>query len=205
MDVGSCRVEPRADTCPTSTCRRSGASSSPCRTPRSSRAWPGRPGPGWALGSPEAFGATARPGATTILEPMRDRGWRADAGARWSPAPRWVLDGRYELEWGPGGFLNSADAAVRYAVADRLSASVSLLTFQQIEEYRLGEGRAFGVGASRGLRAEWADIACRWPVHHTSPGRRQRVHEPWDQGRAWTSLRFELGGDPGLVDGRLPQ
>ena len=156
----------------------------------------------WVSGGLRSYRET---GATTILEPMRDRGWRADAGARWSPAPRWVLDGRYELEWGPGGFLNSADAAVRYAVADRLNASVSLLTFQQIEEYRLGEGRAFGVGASADyvLSGRTSLAGGLSIIRHRDGG--NVFTSPWDQGRAWTSLRFELGGDPGLVDRRPTQ
>ena len=45
------------------------------------------------------------------------------------------MNGSYQLEWGPGGFLSSLDAAVRYAATERLTASVSAMTFQQIEEY----------------------------------------------------------------------
>jgi hypothetical protein len=25
---------------------------------------------------------------------------------------------------------------------------------------------------------------------------------PWNQGRAWTSVRFDIGGDPGLANSR---
>jgi hypothetical protein len=153
----------------------------------------------WASGGRRAYGAT---GTTIILEPMRDTGWRADAGARWSLAPGWVLEGRYELEWGPGGFLNSADAAVRYAVGDRLNASLSLLSFQQIEEYRLGEGRAFGAGASGDyvLNERMSLSAGVSVIRHRDGG--NVFTSPWNQGRAWTSLRFELGGDPGAAGGR---
>jgi hypothetical protein len=136
---------------------------------------------------------------------MRDVGWRANAGAHWEPLPAWTIDGRYELEWGPGGFLNSADMAVRYSVNDRLGASLSLLSFQQIEEYRLGEGRAFGVGASADYA--WSDrmsvVGGFSMIRHRDGG--NVFTSPWNQGRAWTSLRFELGGDPGMANrGRQP-
>jgi hypothetical protein len=148
-------------------------------------------------GGARSYGNTE---TTVILEPMRDNGWRADAGARWQPTERWSINGRYELEWGPGGFLNSGDATARYQVNDRLGASVSALTFQQIEEYRLGEGRAFGGGAS--VDYDWNDritaMAGFSMIKHRDGG--NVFTSPWNQARAWTSLRFELGGDPGLAN-----
>jgi hypothetical protein len=151
----------------------------------------------WVAGGARTYGET---GATVILEPMRDRGWRADAGARWQPVPGWALQGRYELEWGPGGFLNSADASVRYDVTDRLGASVNVLSFQQVEEYRLGEGRAYGVGASADY--DWNDKISLMGgfslIRHRDGG--NVFTSPWNQARAWTSLRFDLGTDPGLAN-----
>jgi len=151
----------------------------------------------WVSGGRRSYGAT---GTTVILEPMRDVGWRADAGAHWSPLAAWAVDGRYELEWGPGGFLNSADVAVRYTVNDRLGASLSLLSFQQIEEYRLGQGRAFGAGATADYA--WNDrtsvVGGFSMIRHRDGG--NVFTSPWNQRRAWTSLRFDLGGDPGLAN-----
>jgi hypothetical protein len=158
-------------------------------------AWsPGSAWGAWVSGGRRTYGET---GATVIFEPMRDTGWRADAGASRSPAEGWTLGGRYELEWGPGGFLNSADASARYSVSERLEASLSALTFQQIEEYRLGEGRAFGAGASLDYR--WSrrmSLGGGFSViRHRDGG--NVFTSPWNQRRAWTSLRFDLGGDPG--------
>lgn len=155
----------------------------------------------WIAGGRRSYGAT---GTTVILEPMRDIGWRADLGAHWEPFPRWAVDGRYELEWGPGGFLSSIDAAGRYTVNDRLGVSLSLMSFQQIEEYRLGQGRAFGAGASADYM--WNDrmslLGGFSLIRHRDGG--NVFTSPWNQGRAWTSVRFDLGGDPGLANaGRL--
>jgi hypothetical protein len=162
------------------------------------------PGPelgAWISGGWRTYGDTD---ATIIFRPMRDTGWRAEAGARWLAAPAWVVSGSYDLEWGPGGFLSSAEAAVRFSATERLAASVSALTFQQIEEYRLGEGRAFGGGASADYQfGERVSLALGFSlIRHRDGG--NVFTSPWNQGRAWSSLRFDLGRDPGLARGGTP-
>jgi hypothetical protein len=149
----------------------------------------------WVAGGARSYGAT---GATVILEPMRDNGWRADLGVHYAPALRWTLDGRYQLEWGPGGFLSSVDGTARYRVNERVSVSVTALTFQQIEEYRLGQGRAFGAGATADYAlTERLGLSGGFSmIRHRDGG--NVFTSPWNQGRAWTSLRFDLGGDPGM-------
>ena len=111
----------------------------------------------------------------------------------------WTLDGQYQLEWGPGGFLSSADAAVRYDVSERLTASLSALSFQQIEEYRLGQGRAFGGGAS--VDWTWSERASIGGgasiVRHRDGG--NVFTSPWSQSRAWMTLRLDIGSEPGLA------
>jgi hypothetical protein len=150
----------------------------------------------WIAGGRRSYADTE---TAVILEPMRDVGWRGELGARWRLARDWTLDGQYQLEWGPGGFLSSADAAVRYGVSERLTASLSALTFQQIEEYRLGQGRAFGGGAS----VDWA-----WSERASIGGGASLVRHrdggnvftsPWSQSRAWMMLRLDIGSDPGLA------
>lgn len=141
-------------------------------------------------------------GATVILEPLTDDGWRAGAGVHYQWSPRWSLDGRYDLEWGPGGFLNSGDVTARFAPSERLSVGLSASTFQQIEEFLVGEGRAFGAGASFDLavtdRISLAGGASI--LRHRDGGTARR--SPWNQSRGWTSLRIGIGGDPGLENRR---
>jgi hypothetical protein len=141
------------------------------------------------------YGDTETP---VVLQPLRDTGWRADLLARWRPGDAWAVSGRYELEWGPGGFLNSLDASAEYAVTERLSGSISLMSFQKLEEYRLGEGRAFGAGASGAYRfGDRYTLSGGFSlIRHRDGG--NVFTSPWNQSRAWTSLRVELGGDPGL-------
>jgi hypothetical protein len=149
----------------------------------------------WLTGGRRSYGDTE---TVVVLRPMRDTGWRADAGVRWVPARAWSIDGSYDLEWGPGGFLSSAQAGARYQVSTSLTASVSVLSFQQIEEYRLGEGRAFGgtLAAAYALGERMLVSAGGSLVRHRDGG--NVFTSPWNQARAWTSLRFEIGGDPGL-------
>jgi len=150
----------------------------------------------WISGGRRTYGDTE---TTVVLQPMRDVGWRSEAGARWRPAARWTLDGEYHLEWGPGGFLSSADAAARYTVTTRITASLSALTFQQIEEYRLGQGRAFGGSAS--VDVAWNETtsfgAGASLIRHRDGG--NVFTSPWSQSRAWATLRFDIGRDPGLA------
>jgi hypothetical protein len=150
----------------------------------------------WISGGRRSYADTE---TAVILEPMRDVGWRADLGARWRLAPQWVLDGQYRLEWGPGGFLSSADASGRFSVTERITASLSALTFQQIEEYRLGQGRAFGGGAS--IDVAWNERISigggASVIRHRDGG--NVFTSPWSQTRAWMMLRLDIGGDPGLA------
>ena len=150
----------------------------------------------WASGGRRSYGDTE---TAIILRPMRDTGWRADVGARWVASEGWLVSGSYQIESGPGGFLSSADASLRYDATERLSASVSVLSFQQFEEYRLGQGRAFGGGASADYTfGERASLALGFSmIRHRDGG--NVFTSPWNQTRAWSALRFDLGQDPGLA------
>jgi hypothetical protein len=84
-------------------------------------------------------------------------------------------------------------------VTERITASLSALTFQQIEEYRLGQGRAFGGGAS--IDVAWNERISigggASVIRHRDGG--NVFTSPWSQTRAWMMLRLDIGGDPGLA------
>jgi hypothetical protein len=76
-------------------------------------------------------------------------------------------------------------------------------TFQQIEQYRLGDGRGLGGGLSfdaeltdRILTSGGASL-----LRHTG-GQATVQDSPWNQSRAWWSLRVLVGEDPGLANRR---
>ena len=118
-------------------------------------------------------------------------------GARWHFAPSWTVRGDYELEWGPGGFLNSADVSVRRSFGERFAASLAGTSFQQIEQFRLGDGRAWGgnLAVDAVLADRFTVVAGGSVIRHSTTG--DGVERPWNQMRGWTSLRIDLGSDPG--------
>ena len=148
----------------------------------------------WFAGGVRSYGDTRTP---VVLSALEDVGWRAGTGIRWEPMPRWTLDASYQLEWAPGAFLSSGDVGARYQATERVGAGVTLVTFQQFEEYRLGQGRAVGLGGNADV--ELTDRLEAFGgfslVRHRDGG--TVYTSPWNQTRAWTSLRWTLGGDPG--------
>lgn len=148
----------------------------------------------WVSGAWRKYGTT---NTEVILRPLENVGKRLGAGLRWQPAPKWAVDGSYHLEWGPGSTLNSGDASVRWTPSERVSVALSAMSFQQFEEFRLGEGRAWGGGLS-------GDVGITERTHLSGGAtvlrhrdRNGSVTSPWDQTRAWTSLRILVGDDPG--------
>lgn len=141
-------------------------------------------------------------GTPVVFEPLSDTGWRADVGARLQLDDAWVLDARYQLEWGPGAFLSTGDVSARYQATERLTASANAITFQQIEEFRLGDGRAFGVGVSGDYRFRQDASVSTGVSTIRHRGGDDVFTSRWNQTRAWMSLRFDIGRDPGLANRR---
>jgi hypothetical protein len=153
----------------------------------------------WASAGRRSYGDTD---TQVLLGPLADTGWRGNLGARWQAWPGWTLDGSYRLEWGPGAFLSSGDVALRYSAGERLSLAVSGTSLQQIEEFRVGDGRALGGGISFNLSlTDRASLGGGMSVlRHRYGG--SVFTSPWNQSRGWTSLRIEMGQDPGLANRR---
>jgi hypothetical protein len=136
--------------------------------------------------------------ATVVLRPLQDTGWRGKLGLRWTMRPNWVLQTEYGLDWMPGAFLSALDTSVRWVRSESLTLSAHLMTFQQIEEFRLGEGRALGGGFNFDLvltdRIQWSGGTSI--LKYRDGG--SVIDSPWNQARGWTSLRVAVGNDPGL-------
>ncbi|MDX1492574.1 MAG: hypothetical protein R3253_00765 [Longimicrobiales bacterium] len=161
-------------------------------------AWsPSREVGAWLTGGRRSYGDTR---TVTVLRSLEDTGWRGEVGAAWSLRPSWRIDGRYELEWVPGGFLSSAETTVAWMPEARYSLAVTGMSLQQIEQFRLGDGRAHGVGLSGQMQlGQRMNLSGGGSVlRHTMDG----GDGPWNQSRAWTSLRVRVGSDPGLANRR---
>lgn len=154
----------------------------------------------WIAAAYRTYGDTH---TTVILEPLQDRSRRASLGARWAPAPAWELRGSYTLEWNPGAFLSTADVSARWHPTSALTLTASALTLQQIEEFRLGDGRTFGGGVAAEMtltdRIRWGAGVTGY--RHVEEGSGLDVFD-WSQLRGWSRLRVEIGQDPGLRGAR---
>ncbi len=138
-------------------------------------------------------------GVVEVLSPLSDTGWRGAAGGRWQAADAWALEGSWRLEWGPGGFLHSADADVVWSVADDAQFRIGGGTLQQIEQYRLGDGRALAGRASgrAGLSDRVAAEGGLSLLHHSASSAGEGVSgAEWTQARAWASIRVRFGTEP---------
>jgi hypothetical protein len=156
--------------------------------------WSGEGRSAWAAGGWRIYEETEAP---VIFDPLEDDAWQVRAGGVLTLAESWTLDGEYELLWGAGGFLNSGEATLRYRPSDRFGVAVYGTAFQQFEEFRIGEGRTLGGGAS--VDAELTDrmsFEGGLAVFRHAPEGGQ-VDEKWNQLRGWSSLRIEFGGEPG--------
>ncbi len=135
--------------------------------------------------------------APIVISELPDHAQRGGVGARWSPRAAWTLDGQYDIEKGFGAFLSSGRAFARWQANEHLTVTLNGTAFQQIEEFRVGEGAVLGGGASLGY-----DLNTRTGIdvggniyHQTFTG---RVGTPdWNQLRGFASLRIGFGSDPG--------
>jgi hypothetical protein len=136
--------------------------------------------------------------ATVILRPLEQQGIRVTAGARWQPADALQTTFSYRLERGFGAFLSSGDASVEWRPTPRLALSFDGTAFQQIEQFRVGEGIVWGGGPAvdAELRSGLTLSAGASLYRQTFENRPGIAN--WNQVRAWTALRAGFGRDPGV-------
>ena len=153
----------------------------------------------WVGGGLRSYGET---GTTVVRAALESDVTRGRAGLRWQMSDRWSTSASYRVEWGAGAYLNSADGSVSWNTGRfRLSGHGSV--FQQIEEFRLGDMLVVGGGMSfllrLGDRVVFEGGATRYRNHERE---RSEVDFDWAPSRAWTALRVEIGGDPGVSEAR---
>ncbi len=147
-----------------------------------------------------AFGGRrySDPATTTIFAPLKDDAVRGEAQFLWSPRDDVQVDLGYELDWGAAAFLQAFDGSVAVDWTRAVRTRAFLTTFQQIESFRLGDGRAIGGG----LAVEWVvtdrvRVDGRWSLIRNDGGR-GGAGDQWNQNRGTIGLRYEFGSDPGL-------
>ena len=137
--------------------------------------------------------------APIVLGGVEREGKRGELGAEWLADTRLSFDGSFRWEQGAGAFLSSGDATVRWSPLDRLSVFVDGSAFQQIEEFRVGEGMVTGVGGG----AEVELLSRTRLLAGANLYRQDFQNRPsaadWNQLRAYASLNIGFGEDPGAA------
>ncbi len=115
-------------------------------------------------GRAERYGYESADVSTALVPQLEDHGWRARLGATATLAERWIFDGNYGIERGPGASSRSADAAVTFAPSDRMSFDVYAGGLARPLELRYYDARSRWIGGRAQLQAGrerrvWADAA----------------------------------------------
>ncbi len=138
------------------------------------------------------------PATVTVLAPLEDEAWQIGLGAGWTPAPTLRLEAGWDLDWGTSAFLHALDLRLAWTPREALSIGLNGTSFQQFEGFRVGDGRALGLGGD--LRAALSDRITFdggvFVMRHDAG--RGESSDLWTQTRAWTGLRYTFGEDPAL-------
>lgn len=135
--------------------------------------------------------------ATVIFRPIEREGIRLGAGASWRAARDVAIDAAYRMDRGFGAFLSAVDASVTWLPHDRIGLSIDATAFQQIEQFRVGEGIVYGGGASGdyGVTDHMA-LSGGFSLYRQTFENRPGIAD-WNQLRGWAALRVNFGRDPG--------
>jgi hypothetical protein len=151
-----------------------------------------------------AMGATAaasvrRYGETGIdvIGPTIERDTRRIAlSGWWRPRPEWTFGGSYSRETGFGASFGGGDVSARWD-GGRTALRASFTAFEQIEEFRVGEGSVLGAGLDGTFRVDdRIEIDGGVSVYRHLSDRVDSTD--WNQRRAFLSLRIGFGRDPGV-------
>jgi len=147
-----------------------------------------------------AFAARRKYGDTgteTVFSPITDHTTRAGGGVHWAASAALTVDGTYTIERGFGATMNSGDVSARWQASDALSITFNGTAFQQIEEFRVGDGTVLGggLGFDYVLRGR-TSLQGGYNIYRQTFDGRPGVAD-WNQSRGWAALRIGFGRDPG--------
>jgi hypothetical protein len=136
--------------------------------------------------------------AGAFLLAPKDRSTRGELQSRVQVSRNIAVDGRYNIEYGFGAFTQAFAAGATWNPRDDIRISGHGTAFQQIFEFRTGNAAVLGAGITADAR-----LTSRLRLAGGAALYRQNVDNrpsgaDWNQTRAWTSLEFTFGDDPGL-------
>ncbi len=129
-----------------------------------------------------------------------DRDWRVGGYFAWRPGEwmgiPWDIDGGYWRNWGFGAALNSGNLRVGIRPHDQLSLGLRLSAFQQLEEFRIDEGRVWGAGADVRWRTRSGTVWFSFD-NYEHDRRDNAALSDWSQQRAALGFSYYVGSEPG--------
>lgn len=114
----------------------------------------------------------------------------------WDLTDRWELDGGYWRSHGFGALLNSGDLRVGFQPWDRLALGARFSAWQQLQEFRVNEGRVYGIG----IDARWRTTAGTvwWSIdRYDHDNRGDAAIRDYSQWRSALGFSYYLGSEPG--------
>lgn len=125
-----------------------------------------------------------------------DRSWLAGASATWMPSALWDVSGAYWLDFTLGAGLSAGDFRLNLHPREDVTLGARFSAFQQLEEFRIDEGRVWSIGADvrweTYLGTLYGSIA-----RYRHDRRGNPVQTDWTQLRASLGLSFYVGSEPG--------
>jgi hypothetical protein len=133
---------------------------------------------------------------------VTDRDWRVGGRFSWRPGrywgAEWKVDGGYWIDWGFGATLSSGDVRIGMTPTERVSVGLRFSAFQQLEEFRIAEGRIWGIGGDVRWRTPAGTV---WfAVDSYDHNRRGDAGlTDWTQWRGAFGFSYYVGSEPGRV------
>ncbi|MFN2315312.1 MAG: hypothetical protein ABR551_04495 [Gemmatimonadales bacterium] len=127
---------------------------------------------------------------------VEDRGWRFGSGVTWMPTSRWILDGGYQAEFGPGASSRGYDGRVTWLATDQVSLTVHGTQFKRPLELRYNDAELLAYG----LDAEYRPNT-RWRFGLTTTRYDEQRKRPdaggvdWDQFRVAARVTWLFGSN----------
>jgi hypothetical protein len=135
-------------------------------------------------------------GAEVSFFTTTDDDWRMGIRGTWGLNEQWELDGGYWRNHGFGAALNSGDLRVGFKAHDQLSLGARFSAWQQLEEFRVTEGRVWGLGLDLRWRTRQGTV---WfsVDRYDHDNRGDGAIKDWSQWRSAMGFSYYLGSEPG--------
>lgn len=124
---------------------------------------------------------------------------RYGVGASWTPSEKFFMEGEYLFQCCSGAYLSSGEARLRWQPHWRFGLTGYGTAFQQIQEFRIGEGVGIGGGLTADVGLTRRSALSGGISTYRLTYKNQPANEDWDQLRGWIGLRVDFGKDPGMT------